>query len=80
MPLTTMQNKLPRVSLSMVKMQNCVKLRLMHQFIIMVLKQKVMTLSLVSFFVQQLVQPSRFTSVDKNWVNSTSQPLVVTIS
>ena len=80
MPLTTMLNKLPKVCLSTEKMQNCVRLRLMHQFIIMVLKQKVMTLSLVSFFVQQLVQPSRFTSVDKNWVNSTSQPLVVTIS
>ncbi|CGF53193.1 Uncharacterised protein [Streptococcus pneumoniae] len=44
MPLTTMPNKLPRVFLSMVKMLNCVRLRLMHQFIIMVLKLKAMTL------------------------------------
>ena len=62
MPLTTMLNKLPKVCLSTEKMLNCVRLRLMHQFIIMVLKQKVMTLSLVIFFVQQLVQPSQFIS------------------
>ena len=42
------------------------KITSVHQFIIMVLKQKVMTLSLVIFFVQQLVQPSQFTSVVKN--------------
>ena len=44
MLLTTMLNKLLRVSLSMVKMQNYVKLRLMHQSIIMALKLKEMTL------------------------------------
>lgn len=66
--------------LSMVKMLNCVRLRLMHQFIIMVLKLKAMTLEAAIFFVQQLVQPSPFISVDKTWGNSTFQPLVVTIS
>ena len=65
-PLTTMLNKLAKVCLSTVKMLNCVRLRLMLRFIIMVLKQKVMTLSLVIFFVQQLVQPSQFISVVKN--------------
>ena len=38
------------------------RLHLMLRFIIMVLKQKAMTLSLVIFSVLQLVQPSLFTS------------------
>ncbi len=38
-----------RVFFTMVKMRSCVRLRLMLRFIIMVLKQKVMTLSLATF-------------------------------
>ena len=80
MPLTIMLNKSAKDSSSMEKTKNCVGLPHQRQFITMVLIRRRTILWQATCFVQRLVQPSTFISVEKIWGNSISQHLVVTTS
>ena len=62
------------------KTKNCVGLPHQRQFITMVLIRRRTILWQATCFVQRLVQPSTFISVEKIWGSSISQHLVVTIS
>ena len=69
-----------KASSSTEKTKNCVGLPHQHQFITMVLIRRRTILWQATCFVQRLVQPSTFISVEKIWGNSISQHLVVTTS
>ena len=73
MPLTIMPNKSAKASSSTEKTKNCVGLPHQHQFITMVLIRRRTILWQATCFVQRLVQPSTFISVEKIWGNSISQ-------